>query len=518
MVRKKLKKPPIKEPTHALDLQDIVLRALASLDLTTLGDLDDDGLPMDPPGSVIKVFGVLKDISRTSFSTLNEIGIEVGEAVTGPYWQVKVLQAYKVKVKKAGEGVVCSGPLVLDLQNICLVMLLLCMQPETSSLRKAAFAILNAAQAADGMGRMDEVIERVVRSYLKHAGDDATTALSLSQANNKAGVDATPTRRWVGPLRWLVEGQGKHVIVAKGDEGLFPMCVKVLGDLLEVQSFPLREICCHEVPGDIERVEEPKAADRPVQDGNPRTPVKPADSSELAKSAECCREILKATACLFSLCPDWDAKASGSGAQVTSMCKLCLQVLSNPVVHRDDCTHASSALVLLLRASWKAEGLWQGHSVARGEVDGEDKNRYDGEGSCKGTIDVTVPSPAEIITANIFHGTRTRNDVDAASNSNTSCLLRSFLPLPPISVLALCRGLVNGLEPQVLLASYSSCYVVGLGGGGKETSSSEAGDLEVKTNLLCGPIVNSILDSCQESSPLAERVYAFMVGCRLLDA
>lgn len=152
------------------------------------------------------------------------------------------------------------------------------------------------------------------------------------------------------------------------------------------------------------------------------------------------------------------------------MCKSCLLLLSLPTVHREGATHASTVLVHLALASWRASGRWppcEGSPPvdAAAATPGASKPQSSAPPREERGAGLRLSRAATSVSRSFFPTAvkgpaddggagRGAGDTDSGAAAAADALIAGFVPLlPPAPALAVCRALLHVVQPRVLLAS-----------------------------------------------------------------
>jgi len=162
------------------------------------------------------------------------------------------------------------------------------------------------------------------------------------------------------------------------------------------------------------------------------------------------------------------------------MCEASLVLLSNTAVDNEAMTHASAVLIHLAIASWRTRGRWPEDAATSAVGDTKDTV---GKG-CSQQLKVAASTVVE----SLFLG----HDFGQTECDIMSELLRSFMPLPPSSSLAVCRAMMHIASPHILLATYKS-------------------DCASISNLFTGPILHMILRNGSAEKTLQLRFLSLQV-------
>lgn len=181
------------------------------------------------------------------------------------------------------------------------------------------------------------------------------------------------------------------------------------------------------------------------------------------------------------------------------MCELCLALLSTPTAHREAVTHASAVLVHLAMASWRASNPRPLDAATLDPAKISNASNAPGVRRQGGESIPECNKTAAAISESFF--AEPEEQRDDYNDDTMSALLLSSMPLPPSSGLAVCRALLNIVDPCVLLAS---CDL-------KRPSFEGLVD-RGRGNLFLGPILHEILRRSGADSHLQLRFFALQVG------
>lgn len=199
---------------------------------------------------------------------------------------------------------------------------------------------------------------------------------------------------------------------------------------------------------------------------------------------------------------------------------VCLRVLSTPAATRETITHASNALISVVVASWRSDGLWPGGTPTAGF---NTTNRGAGTSlaecrrtppttdDCEEAVD-SFDAACTILRKAFFPAwqeqcspqrrRRQKDRIAVSKGDDASVLIASFMPLPPRATLAVCRAIIHAVSPGVLLARVLS----------------NAEEIHEETNedggkcLLTGPVLREILQWCGANSALQLRFLGLQVS------
>lgn len=196
----------------------------------------------------------------------------------------------------------------------------------------------------------------------------------------------------------------------------------------------------------------------------------------------------------------WDLAGLRDG-RVTALrlSESCLHLLSAPSAPREALTHASGVLVNMAVALWKSSGLWPLEAAPDTRCDGLRASITESEESSSHRVDLSVLDrslgvrPANLAASLMGHPS------GQPGTDEVRALVLEFVPLPPESVLALCRALLHTVGDSVLLSSCESWAR-----DGKTTSSGVC--------LFAGPILEAILEGFDAAGGVQLRFKALQVG------
>lgn len=289
MVRKKLKKAP----AHSLPVPSQSEEALFGTNLTTiffawvtslrlLEDHDHDLFPEIPPD--LNVFSLLVHPSATSSQPLNTA-----------FAEVRGIQALRARVGSAH----CAAS-ANDLRLVYLVSLLIFIDPDTSSIKKAVKSLSEAAEAAV-VARGDNVVGMVAlvtTRFLERAWEQASTSAVLR--------DAVEAQRIVISLQLLGQVPAAKRLLVEGDGMvLFGRSIAVL-DLMLGAEGPASRIWR---ASDVGKIDDDKGASLVGMSMRATRPMvaqksessNEVSSAELSSAMDFCGEVLKAAAYLMSM-------------------------------------------------------------------------------------------------------------------------------------------------------------------------------------------------------------------------
>eukprot|EP00903_Cladosiphon_okamuranus_P018216 g16755.t1 len=495
MVRKKLKKAPTRSGTNIThnDVTGIVCSWLKGLDL-----VGHDLIPSVPT-----------DLDIFSLVPLS------GE--TSAFAQARGLQALRAGV--AAKTVESAE----DLRLIFLVSLLLFMHPETSHLRKAVKSLLAATENAlneqqGGSSEAGRMVELIAARFAARSWDMHSSGAPAAPPQEEAAGGV----RTAASLQWLTDlPAGKRVLLAGENGAIFLRFVAVLDAVLWVQALAIEDWRTHRL-GTGQRGPGQRQA---------------AELADLGSSMDNCSEILKATASLMSLTTEWDAnRLVGGESTLQRMLMSCLLLLSVPTVHREAATHASTVLVHLALASWRAGGRWPSSfffssteaapavpaAATPGRAVGSESHSSVPE-QARGATQ-PLAGAAVMVSQSFFAARQGRRAVADDAADGTAAIVAQFMPLPPISSLAVCRALLHILHPRVLLAglgakeeSAEGCPFAMVAEDMRCEGSVDLGGTTVergatrRESLMLGPILRMILRHGGSSSGLSLRFLALQI-------